>query len=315
MKKEIASTPVLTYYIPKKQTTLQTDASVKGLGACLLHDERPVYFASKAITDAQKNYVAIELESLAVAWAMEKLPHFLYVSDFVLQTDQKPLEAILSKTINHTTPRLHRILIKKIAYHFTVKYIPGSTSQLANCLSWLGGQNYTIKLLKLHIHQITNQLNARNDSLNQMRIATQEDDELVLLKHTIIHGWPSTIREVPNEIQPYWTFREELTIEDGIVLKHTQVVVPQKKCQATLQLMHQGHLDLGKCKLRVHDTVYWLGLNDQLERLILNCELCLTYSQCCKQKPNTSVLDRKYQCILVPSLPLTFSILKVLHIC
>ena len=36
MKKEIASTLVLAYYKPKKQTVLQTDASTKGLGACIL---------------------------------------------------------------------------------------------------------------------------------------------------------------------------------------------------------------------------------------------------------------------------------------
>ena len=63
-----------------------------------------------------------------------------------------------------------------------------------------------------------------------------------------MNGWPSTIREVPSEIQPYWTFREELTIENGIVLKGIQIVVPHKKCQATLQLI-QGHLGLGKCKV------------------------------------------------------------------
>ena len=58
--KEISSVPVLTYHNPKKQTTLQTDAHVKGLGACLLQDDRPVYFAGKALTDAQKGSVAIE---------------------------------------------------------------------------------------------------------------------------------------------------------------------------------------------------------------------------------------------------------------
>ena len=51
----------------KKQTVLQTNASIKGLGECLLQDEKPVYFASKALTDAQKDYVVIELEFLAVA--------------------------------------------------------------------------------------------------------------------------------------------------------------------------------------------------------------------------------------------------------
>ena len=54
MKKEIASVPILAYYNPKKQTVLQTDASIKGLGACLLQEEKPVYFASKDLTDAQK---------------------------------------------------------------------------------------------------------------------------------------------------------------------------------------------------------------------------------------------------------------------
>ena len=79
---------------------LQTDASCKGLGACLLQNEKPVYFASKALTEMQKGYVAIELESLAVAWAMEKFHHFLYGNQFTLETDQKPLEAILSKSLN-----------------------------------------------------------------------------------------------------------------------------------------------------------------------------------------------------------------------
>ena len=84
MKKEIARAPTLAYYNPKKQTVLETDASITGLVACLLQDEKPVYFAGNALTDAQKGYVVIELESLAVAWVMEKFHHFLYVSHFIL---------------------------------------------------------------------------------------------------------------------------------------------------------------------------------------------------------------------------------------
>ena len=87
MKKEISSAPVLTYYNPKKQTVLQMDASIKGLGACLPQDGKPVYFVSKALTEAQKGYVAVEIESLAVAWALEKFDYFLYASHFTLETD------------------------------------------------------------------------------------------------------------------------------------------------------------------------------------------------------------------------------------
>ena len=132
-----------------------------------------------------------------------------------------------------------------------------------------------------------------SDSLHEIRIAMQEDDELALLKHTITHGWPRTFKEVPSEIQAYWTFREELIIEDGIVLKGTQVVVPHKKCEATLKLIHEGHLGLGKCKLRANDTIYCLALNDQLEKLIQNCELCLKYSYA-KYKPKpTTILGQE----------------------
>ena len=60
MKKEIACAPVLAFYNPKKQIVLQTDASIKGLGACLLQDEKPVYFVSKALIDAPKGCVTME---------------------------------------------------------------------------------------------------------------------------------------------------------------------------------------------------------------------------------------------------------------
>ena len=47
IKKEIVRAPVLAYYNPKKET-LQTDASIKGLGACLLQDQKPVYFCKQS---------------------------------------------------------------------------------------------------------------------------------------------------------------------------------------------------------------------------------------------------------------------------
>ena len=87
MKREIAAAPILAYYNPRKQTVLQTDASIKGLRACLLQVEKPVYFANKALTDAQRGYIAIELESLAVAWVIEKFHHFLYANHFILEMD------------------------------------------------------------------------------------------------------------------------------------------------------------------------------------------------------------------------------------
>ena len=55
-------------------------------------------------------------------------------------------------------------------------------------------------------------------------------------------------------------------------------------------MIHEGHLGLGKCKLQCKDTVYWPGINDQQEKLVLNCELCLKYPNAkCKEAPNMSL--------------------------
>ena len=101
----------------------------------------------------------------------------------------------------------------------------------------------------------------------------------MILKHIIQQGWPKTIKEVLKDVQKYWTFHEELTIEDGLILKGKKNIIPDKKREEILKLIHEGHLGLTKCKMRAKETVYWLGINEQLEQIILNCQLCLKYSR------------------------------------
>ena len=260
------------------------DASAKELGACLLQCEHPVYFGSKALADSQKVYVAIELEALAVSWAMEKFHHFLYATKFVLKADQKPLETIMAKGLNAATPRLQRLLIKTFAYDFTVKYLPGENNQLADCLSRLGCLQDKIKLPRLKVHLMTTCLCATSDKLQQIRQATQDDDTMALLKHTITFGWPSTVQELPKELQAYWTFREEMTVENGLILKATKIVIPLTMRESVLQQLHDGHLGFTKCYNCTKQTVYWPNLRKELEDLVLYCQLCLKHSTA-KHKP------------------------------
>ena len=90
IKQEITAAPILAYYNPKKPTVLQMDASCKGLGACLLQNQKPVYFSSRALSETQKGYVAIELESLAVAWAMENSITFYMEMSLYLKQIKNP---------------------------------------------------------------------------------------------------------------------------------------------------------------------------------------------------------------------------------
>ena len=198
IQEEMVKAPILKYFDLRQKTVLQTDASCKGLGACLLQDGHPIYFVSKSLTDAKKGYVAIKLEALAVSWACEKFHHFLYGSHFTLQMDQKPLESILAHSLNEATPRLQRLLIKASAYDFNVEYIPGPTNQVADCLSQLGCIKDNIVLPKLRVNAITQQLSNPDDVIQDIRLETAKDDELSLLKHVVTTGWPERYQRNPK---------------------------------------------------------------------------------------------------------------------
>ena len=232
----------------------------------------------------QRGYVAIERESLAVAWVVEKFHHFLYGCHFILETDQKPLEAILSRSLNQATPKLQCILIRTLPYNFTIRYIPGTRNLLADCLSRLSNQEDAIKLPRLHVYQISHQLLARSDSLQEIRQSTQTNDKLALLKHTIMTGWPANIREIPQSppsiLDFSWRANHWGRSHPKRNLHHHTNTETQKQY---LRQIHDSHLGLTKCKLHAKQAVYWPGLNEQLEQLTLNCQLCLKYSRS-KQK-------------------------------
>ena len=151
----------------KKPVVLQTDACTKGLGAFLLQDGHPLSFASKSLTAAQQNYVAIELEALTVSWAVQKFHHYLYRTSFMLQTDQKPLQAILSKSLVEATPQMQRLLLPTIPYDMPVEYIKGENF-IVDCLSRAPVAKDTIKLPILQVNQITAHARCTQDRIDRL---------------------------------------------------------------------------------------------------------------------------------------------------
>ena len=73
----------------------------------------------------------------------------------MLQTDQKPLQAILSKSLVDATPHVQCLLSPTIPYDMTVEYIKGKTNLIADCLSRAPVVKDTIKLPILQVNQIT----------------------------------------------------------------------------------------------------------------------------------------------------------------
>ena len=94
IKCSIATAPVLSYFDPKKDTIIQSDASLNGLGCALIQDEKPVCYASRSLTNAETRYSKIEQERLAAMWSLEHCNHYIEGSHVVLQTDHKPSQSI-----------------------------------------------------------------------------------------------------------------------------------------------------------------------------------------------------------------------------
>ena len=91
LKVEVSNMGALPFFDVNAETTLQTDASKKGLVACIIQKEKVICYASRALTKTEQNYQNLEREALGTIWEMEKFHYFLYGKKFTFKTNQKPL--------------------------------------------------------------------------------------------------------------------------------------------------------------------------------------------------------------------------------
>jgi len=129
----------LVLTIPRSDTmfVLQTDASGEGLGAVLGQEINgeyfPVSFISRKLSKAEVNYSVIELECLAIKWAIEYFHSYLYGGKFIVRTDHAPL-TWLSQHKNMNS-RLMRWALSLQTYDFIIEYVKGCENFLADMLS------------------------------------------------------------------------------------------------------------------------------------------------------------------------------------
>ena len=125
--KDMATTsPLLKYYNPEEELTIQCDASEKGLGAAVLQKGQPVAFVSCALTDTDSRYAQIEKELLAVVFALDKFEQYAYGRPVTIESDHKPLEAIAKKPLRCAPKRLQGMFLKIQKFDINIVYNPGS---------------------------------------------------------------------------------------------------------------------------------------------------------------------------------------------
>ena len=135
VKKLVTEAPVLSYYNPEGELEIQCDASQKGLGATLLQQGKPVVYISRALTETEQRYAQIEKEMLAIVYSLEKLNQYVFGRHVKIQSDHKPLEAILRKPLASAPRRLQGMMMRLQKYDFEVRYQQGTRMHIADTLS------------------------------------------------------------------------------------------------------------------------------------------------------------------------------------
>ena len=289
IKAEFKKKIILPYFDRNKETILQTDASKKGFGAVILQEEQPIYYASRALTSAEKNYQNLEREAQAAVWGMEKFHYFLCGRKFILQTDQKPLVSIFRKQMIDVSPRIQRITICAWQYDFEPQHIPGRNNVISDALSRVTplefqDSNAEKDILAVNFLQYSSIEERERDEVFQ---ETTKDKELQSLKHYISTGWPAKRSQIPVFLQPYWNFRDELMIESGILIKNSKALIPETLKQKYLRQIHQGHQGIEACRSRAREFVFWININSDLKELVKKCDLC-------QSQQNSTAIIQKY---------------------
>ena len=147
-------------------------------------------------------------------------------------------------------------------YNFTMTHRPGSQNQLADGLSRLPSpDNVTTIDRDLRVDLVR----FSTERLDKVRRDTSLDAVLNQLVETIIAGWPEDVKDLPPDIRSFWSFRDQLSVGNGLVLKGQQLVIPRMQQPEILRQLHTAHLGTEKTKLLARDTVYWLNINKDID--------------------------------------------------
>ena len=161
----------------------------------------------------------------------------------------------MKKPLNKAPARLQRMLMKLRRYRFDLTYKRGPTLHLADTLSRAAlPQPISVRVTHFDVFrtEMESEQNCRNPRLeesteNHLPEQTSKDVTLTALCKVIVHGWPEDKSAISESLSPYWNYRDELSVKNGIIYKGTQVMVPQSIHKEMLRKIHANPLLKNTC--------------------------------------------------------------------
>ena len=155
--------------------------------------------------------------------------------------------------------RLQRLLLRLSKYDVEIEYLQGKENVIADALlrvNPLPPRQQDYKLKTIPVHTISKTVPATATRLQEFRHSTQNDSTLTKLKHAVHIGWPESAKDCDPQLKDYWTYCEEISLEDGILFKGHRLTVPKPERQSILKILHMGHYEIHKMTLRARESVF-----------------------------------------------------------
>ena len=184
---------------------------------------KPIAYGSRALSDTEKNYAQIEKEMLAVVYCLEKYHHYIYGREVIVYTDRKPLVNIKQKSLAKAPKRLQSMLLRIQDYNYKLLYMPGKSIPVADTLS----RAPVDKSENVHAMSNSATLPLKEERFEEIRRETEKDNILCNLRKVISEGWPEHKSQFHHDVSHYFSYRDELSIENGIVFKGEIILIPE----------------------------------------------------------------------------------------
>ena len=89
-------------------------------------------------------------------------------------------------------------------------------------------------------------------------------------------GWPS-IKKIPQALKKFYQVAAELSVQKGLLLRGSRLVIPVSMQSDILNKLHVGHQGIRKCRERAKQAVWWPSISKQLEKLVNECPNCIKF--------------------------------------
>ena len=286
VKRLLSSAPTLQHYGPSKPTKVSADASKFGIGGVLLQKDKegwkPVFYASRSLTETEQRYAQIEKEALAMTWACERFEDFLVgLKTFTIETDHKPLLSLMkSKSLDLLTPRIQRFRMRMLRFTYDLEFVAGKNLVTADALSRAPvGKGEKDEELESDnfVNSVFSNIDATDKRLLEVKKAQESDPEISkIMSYCSQDFWPDSARK---EFSGFHVERHSLAVVNGMLLHGNRLVIPQALRAEMLARIHQGHQGIVKCRALARSCIWWPGMSKEIGLMVEKCTACEKYRQ------------------------------------